>query len=125
MDDGQYYTAAFNWAYEEGLITGDTSVPVRTARPLDPASRQEASAMVWRFAGIMGCDTSVEGLPDPGAADWGAVDEWARDAVKWTVARGILGKVEVGGGAYEVRPHDPLLRSHLAKVATVLHRDYV
>jgi hypothetical protein len=35
VQGGQYYTAAINWAYEQGIFTGDAVVATPTVRPGD------------------------------------------------------------------------------------------
>lgn len=88
--DGQFYTAAVNWAYDKGIVTGDADedgAPLGTVRPDDPVTRQEAATVLHRFAGKGGVagDGAYEEAPDAGS-----VAKFAREGVAWCFSNGVM-----------------------------------
>lgn len=88
--DGQFYTAAINWAYNQGIVTGDTDESgalLGTVRPNDPVSRQEMATVLHRFAGTNGDsdDGSYEQAPDAVS-----VAMFAREGIAWCFSNGVM-----------------------------------
>ena len=85
-----YYAAVIGWAYDAGVIHGDTGAD--TFRPSDEISREEFAAILANYAALNGEDISVdadEALSDANGAD--TVSSWARDAVAWAYENGVMG----------------------------------
>lgn len=114
VDDGAWYGNAVAWAAENGIVTGygDTG----SFGPDDLATREQTAVFLMRYAKMRGMDVSAraEGFSAmPGAA---GTSDWARDAMSWAVAAGILsGDGETG----DLRPADAASR---AEAATMVMR---
>jgi hypothetical protein len=107
--DEAWYTDAVLWAAELGIVDGynDGSFGAN-----DNITREQLSAILYRYASTKGCDTSLIG--DMRAfTDIDETSSWAQDAVAWAVGAGLLsGK---GDGTL-----DPKGTASRAEVSTVL-----
>lgn len=80
------WASAAAWAAETGIVTGfgDGSF-----RPEEPVTREQMAVMLWRYVKWRQCDSSnrdsLEGFQD---AD--QISLYARDAVSWAAAEGLL-----------------------------------
>ncbi|MBR6807014.1 MAG: S-layer homology domain-containing protein, partial [Clostridia bacterium] len=118
--DGQYYTAASEWAYANGIVNGtgfdDWGVPYFS--PDRDITRQELATMFKRYADFKYVDTTVGAADIASFPDSASVADWATDAVKWAVGVGLItGKG--GGGAATLSPTDKAMR---AEFATIIKR---
>lgn len=81
-----YYSAAVAWAARRGIVEGFAD---GTFRPDLPVSRQQLAAILWRYAGAEGADSgnraALQGFPDSGE-----VGGYAREAMSWALAEGVL-----------------------------------
>jgi hypothetical protein len=122
---GEYYTAAIEWCYRNGIMIGDTGSngPLWTVRPNDPITREEMATMLYRFACVMCLDTgSDEVLKYDDSAylqlpDHNYVDAYAVTGMGWCASRGIIGS----NGS--LNPHANATRAESAKMLSVLDRD--
>ena len=98
--DGAYYSEAVAWTARQGVAEG---FPDGTFRPDLPVSRQQLAVILWRYAGLEKADSgaraSLQGFPDAGE-----VGGYAREAMGWALAEGILrgtgdGKLQPQGRA--------------------------
>ena len=116
---GQYYTAAVEWAYQNGITTGYTDGSGKFGVG-DPITREQLCTMLSRFAarcGVSGGAASIAGYPDASN-----VSSWATDGVKWCVGQGIVS----GDQSYSparLNPQGNTRRCEAAKMFTVLVRD--
>lgn len=113
-----YYARAVNWAYANGVITGDTvgGKPAYTFRPDAPVSRQDLAVMVWRAAGEP--SAADGGSAYARCADAGTEGIYATDALKWAAGAGVITGVDTGA-ALLFSPDQSALRSHGAKIFTM------
>lgn len=84
-----WYAGAVSWCADSGLVNGDGGGLFAPARAV---SRQELAVFLWRYAKYSGLDAAGDG----GTAlsrfpDAGDTASWARDAMVWASAAGILG----------------------------------
>ncbi|MDR2355061.1 MAG: S-layer homology domain-containing protein [Clostridiales Family XIII bacterium] len=108
---GKWFTDAVAWASANGIV-GGYSESVFGAD--DAVTREQIAVLLYRYANLMGMDTSA--AADLSAyADADAISEWAREAMAWANATGLI----TGRGADTLAPADTATR---AEVATVLHR---
>jgi hypothetical protein len=108
---GRWYTDGVLWAAENGIVSGIGS---GLFDPNGNITREQLAVMLYNYAKFAGLDVSAAtGLADfPDSAD---VSAWAKDAVAWAVATGLIsGKP---GGLLD--PKGPATR---AEVATILQR---
>lgn len=85
---GRYCTDAVLWAYNNGIILGYND---GTFKPDEFISREEFAAMLYRYAcayGGVDPDTSHPKLVQ--YVDAGKVDSFAKEAMRWAVANGII-----------------------------------
>ena len=120
--DAQYYTAAVNWAAEQGILTGSVEGGKKLVRPDDAVTRQELAAMIHRFAKARGLDMTVSASALADKTDAAAVASWARDAVAWTSDRGILGGFDNHDGTFAIAPDQATTRAEAAKVVSVAYK---
>lgn len=122
---GQWYTSAVDYCRAIGVVTGDRDAsgnPLGTFRPDDPVTREELSAMMQRLAAAACGASGGSGLSR--FADAGAISAWAREAVSWACANGIL-TGNTSTGVPMANPWQNATRAQFAKMATVLFRDVV
>lgn len=82
----QWYTDGIIWAGQSGVVSG---VGNGTFLPEKNVARQEIAVILYNYARYVGCDVSVTG--DLGRfSDNASVASWARDAMSWAVAAGII-----------------------------------
>ena len=109
-----WYKAAVAWAAETGVVNGRDAV---TFDPDSAITRQEMAAMLCRYAQHRGFDTSktaeLSGFPDSGE-----VSAYARTAMAWANASGLIMGDNVGGVDYL----DPLGSAIRAQAAVILMR---
>jgi len=96
-----WYYDALCWAVDKGVVSG-----LDKFRPDDACTRAELCAMLWNWQGQPAAETT---------ADLSDVPEWARGAVAWAVAGGIIGN---GGSA--IRATDPCSRAECAAIVSNL-----
>ncbi|MBQ7566241.1 MAG: S-layer homology domain-containing protein [Oscillospiraceae bacterium] len=107
---GSWYEAAVKWAAQNGIVNG---YPDGRYGVNDPLTREQMAAILYRYAGAQGKDTSGRG--DVSAfADANTVSDYAKDAIAWAVAQGIL-----SGSGNKLMPKGTSTR---AQAATVLVR---
>lgn len=113
----QYYTAAINWAEEQGILTGDASTNYTTVRPDAPVTRQELACMIHRYAKIRNADLSGATAASFAAApDASQVAGWATEAMGWCYSHGVL----TGDSATKrLMPNEKASRAQMAKMSVV------
>lgn len=103
---GSWYSGAVAWAAKSGVISGYGGGVFGVN---DPTTREQAVAILWRYAGS----------PESGAAesvsDAASVSGWAREAVRWADAGGILDGMLVN------RRFDPQTNIKRGEVASMLY----
>ena len=106
--DTAYYAQAVRWANAGGIITGYSD---GTFRADTPVTRQQMTAILWRYAGS----------PPAAAAsisDASEVSSYAVSAVNWAVVNNIVAPVSSGVFA----PQSPASRAQIAAAITNLIR---
>ena len=106
VDEDQWYTEAVRWAASEGIVTG-------TGKGFSPdaaLTRESLAAILFRYAGGQ---VSADDLS--GYADGAGVSAWAREAMNWAVAQGLItgksgGRLDPGGTASRAEVSAILMR---------------
>ena len=111
VPDGQWYTPAAQWAYENGIVNGVGGAYFAPDRTI---TREEFATMLYRYTEYLEVDTSAR-VDYSDFADSGSVSEWATDAMSWAVAEGLIS----GKPGKLLAPQDTITR---AEVATVIYR---
>jgi hypothetical protein len=84
VQPGQWYTEAVIWASENGIVQG-----VGSFVPGDPAIREQIALFFQNFAAFRGLDTGGASFVTE-FTDVGDISSWARDAMAWANANGII-----------------------------------
>ena len=114
VKDNQWFADAVKWAAQNGIVNGITPT---TFEPNAPVNRAQLVTILYRYAQMRGYDTTAEDDLS-GFADRTAAPAWAKDAMEWAVAEGIVNGMAEGNKTY-LRYYNSTTR---AQVATVLMR---
>ena len=106
-----YFASAIRWAQQEGIMMGTSATQFS---PNAPMTREQLATVLYRYAKHLGRDTSKAAELN-GFADRGEVSSYAREAMRWAVAEGLLS----GVGNDRLAPNAPTTR---AQVAVILYR---
>ncbi len=88
VDRDEYYAPYIAWAAENGIVLGYGD---GTFGPEDLVTREQAAAMMWRYAQYIGADVSAgENADISGFADSQQVSEYAASALRWACGSGII-----------------------------------
>ncbi len=108
---GQYYAVPIAWAASYGIVNGYDATHFG---PNDPITREQMAAILYRYAGRMGYDTTALGDPSQ-FRDSGRIHAYAWTPLAWANGRGLInGK---GDGVL-----DPTGQATRAEVAAILQR---
>ena len=107
---GAWYADAVSWASANGVVNG---VGNNKFDPEGNITREQMATILYRYCGGKGIDTGKQGSLS-GFPDAGKVSSYAKTALQWTVAEGII-----GGSDGKLLPQGNATR---AQVATILMR---
>lgn len=112
--DGQYYTAAVNWAYEYGILAGSNGL----VRPNDNITRQEMAVMGARFANkVLWLGYAGGGDRWPlGTTNYESVADYAHDSFVWMANSGVMGGIALPDGTNDLAPEATATRAQFAKI---------
>lgn len=111
VEADSWYTQAVRWCVEQGIVTGYDN---GNFGPGDTITREQLALMVYRFAQAKGL--TVEDAAALTFADADAVSGWARGAMGWCAAKGVL----TGKPGDLADPAAPATRAEVATVMTRL-----
>ena len=103
---GAYYADAASWAAANGIVTGYSD---GTFGPGDPITRQQLTAILWRYAGSPAAESGAD------YADESTIASYAVTAVDWARDTGVITGRD--GNVF-----DPNGRATRAQAAVILHR---
>lgn len=106
---GAWYAEAVRWAAGEGIITGYSD---GSFRPGAPITREQFAVMLYRFQQSRGGGSAGQHALDYTDAE--TIGAYAREAVVWCTANGILG----GYGDNTLRPKGQTTRAQAAAMLT-------
>ena len=102
VDKNAWYYDAIRWGYDHGVAGGYGD---NKFGPEDPVTREQFTAMMYRFVG---------GEAEDFALEWTDADDisvWAVEVMRWAAKNGILMH-----GKYDVRPQDSVTRAEAAAI---------
>lgn len=106
VSSGRYYYNALVWAYNNGIASG---VSATKFNPNGSVTREQVAVYLFKLAGALGCDTSVNGnLGD--FTDAGTIGAYAKDAMSWAVGHGLISGVT----ATELQPRATTTRAQIS-----------
>ena len=106
-----YFASAIRWAQQKGIVMGTSATQFS---PNAPMTREQLAVALYRYAKYLGRNTG-RAVNLSGFEDGNAVSSYARDAMAWAVAEGLL----TGVGSSRLAPTAPATR---AQVAVILYR---
>ena len=111
VDASAYYSTPVYWARMNDLITGYSDTQFG---PDDAITREQLTAILYRYADYLGLDTDTDFIPDKyyDFPDYKTVSRYAANAMSWCVNKGI-----VNGSDGKLNPQGTATR---AEVATML-----
>ena len=109
---GSYYAGYATWAYETGVIEGDGSASVFS--PDKNVTREQACAILSRFAAVMGLTMGASG-DGTSFTDDGSISSWARDSVYALNRAGVVQGRDTGA-------FDPQGCATRAEAAAIIQR---
>jgi len=101
-----YYAKSVDWAAENGIVLGTGA----SFNPAGEITRETLVTMLYRYANVLGYDTSARGA----IAGQGA-SAWAAEAISWAVGAGLI----EGDPKGQLNPHSSATR---AETAVLLER---
>lgn len=108
--DGTWYADAVLWAAENKIVEGDGKGHFN---PNGDITREQLAVMLYNYAQFKGYDVGVSGglgsFPDSGG-----VSAWARDAMAWAVAAGIINGTTDAQGNVVLAPQGLAARAEVA-----------
>lgn len=105
---GAWYEKSVTWAAASGIVSGYSDV---SFRPAERMSREQMAAVCYRYAQYKGYDVS-SGADCSVYNDAGSIHDWAKEALGWSVDRGLINGVS--GGVLD--PRGPSTRAQAAAV---------
>jgi hypothetical protein len=106
--DEQWYTAAIQWAGENGIILGYGDGRFGTN---DNITREQAVTLLYRYSEAMGLDVSAQADLSK-YSDASQISAWALNTMKWAVGAGIVS----GRTAATLAPKGQISRAEAAEV---------
>ncbi len=108
VEQAAWYGPAVGWASENGVVTG---FPDHTFRPNAPVTREQAAAILFRYAPVLGRGNAARASLN-GYRDKDKISAYATEAMSWANACGILS----GFPDETLRPQGSAVRSQIAKM---------
>lgn len=117
IPEGQYYSDAVTWAAKNGIVNGVTA---DTFRPNDGVTREQITAILYRYYGsYKGHDVS-QVAPLSSYVDSDRISDYAEAPMAWAVAVGLVQGVHTAAEAPRLAPRGTTTRAQLAALLTRL-----
>ena len=114
VEAGRYFTKAVIWAAENGIVKG---VSADTFQPDGAVTREQLATFLYRYAAFRSYDVSARADLSR-YTDAEQVSNYAKDAMSWAVAAGIISGNKIDGAVVL----DAQGAANRAQIATVLMR---
>ena len=115
--EGKYYTDAVCWAYANGVATGNNG----KFDPTGKLTRQQMAAFFYRYADVMGMDTTARG-DYSSMVNADKVSGYAAEPMAWAVGEGLISGSDVTVNGVAAKDLNPRGNTTRAQVATILMR---
>ena len=110
--DDTWYTKAVIWAANNGIVNG---VAKNVFAPDASITREQIATMLYRYAGAEAAkEDKLSAFPDAAKTS-----DWAKEALNWAVASGLINGVADANGTANLEPQATATR---AQIATILMR---
>lgn len=114
---GRYYTDAVSWAQASGIAKGMDQTHFA---PDSKVTREQASVFLYRYVTEYRNQAPGKGADLSQYTDAGEISRFAREAMAWATAAGLL----QGYGDGTVGPRNSLTRAQMAKFLTILDQKF-
>ncbi len=113
-----FYTAAANWAYENGVVNGYVNADGSTSfAPEDTVTFEQMVTILANFAATNGTDTkSADASVLADFTDASSVATWAADSMAWAVESGLVHGYDNTDGTRSLVPGEEIIRGRAAVV---------
>ena len=112
VEDGQFYTAATNWAVANGVISGVDTANGKEFQPYTPVSREMVCTILARYMKAADDQPTAKLNSMPNAA---SVSDWATNSVAWALNNGVINGYN-DNGTLKVEPQMTLTREMAAQI---------
>ena len=109
---GEWYANAVAWAYNTGVVTGDTNT--KKFNPNADVTREQLALMMFRYASFKEYDVT-DSSDLAGLKNAENTANWALDGVKWAVGAGLISGVEKNGEK-DLQPQGNASRAQMAAI---------
>ena len=108
IPDGQWYTKAIIWAEDKNIVYGYRDGRFHPDREI---TRQELVTILYRYCGAKpGKESALRSFPDRDE-----VSDYALDAMRWAVGKGLINGVKKADGSY-LSPNTGTTRAQFAVI---------
>ena len=107
-----WYTKAVIWAKENNIVAG---VSADEFAPNAAITREQMATMLYNFAKYMGYDVSNKGANMNSFADSGKISGYAKTAMQWACAEGLIAGTPVNG-VVELQPQGNAERCQVSSI---------
>ncbi len=108
-----YFAASVVWAYDKDIAIGIGDNKYGSDKNI---TREQLALMLYKYARLQGVDTTYDADAIADFPDADKVDDWAEEAIKWAVSKGVMSGKLTGTGTYL----DPLGDATRAECATMM-----
>ncbi len=114
----EFYTAAANWAYENGVVNGYVNTDGSTSfAPDDTVTFEQMVTILANFAAANGTDTkSADASVLADFTDASSVATWATGSMAWAVENGLVHGYDNTDGTRSLVPGEDIIRGRAAVV---------
>ena len=104
---------AINWAFEKGVVNGTSPT---TFSPNDAITRQDMATILYNYTKNV-LDLDVYDTADlTGYPDYSSISDYARTAMSWAGAQGLICGADNGMGVVTLQPKGDATRAQTAAV---------
>ena len=104
-----WFADAVTWASANGIVNGYSAAQFA---PGDPVTREQLALILYGYAQIRGYNTTQGGMSIREFSDYGAISDWALEAMDWAVNAGLLS----GKGNGVLDPAGTATRAEVAQI---------
>jgi len=110
VQEGAYYAPAVKWASENGIVKGYSKTKFA---PDHPVTREEMCAIMYRYAGYAGLDTTIKNKDFMKRyTDVDEISPYAKKAVEWAIGVGLIH----GTSRTTIAPTEYATRAQVAQI---------
>lgn len=110
VPEGEWYTDAVLWAYQEGITSGYANGRFGVG---DSITREQLALMLYRFADMKGYAVNYTDTVLDGYSDKTDISSWAIKGLKWAVTQGVISGKDYDGDV-QAAPQDTATRAECA-----------